>query len=95
VFLGTKSTLGDGSAVEPVLGQAGAEQDAFLAKYVGKGDQALRNYLKSLVFTGKGSMPKSFSNDADVVKYVASRKGAIGYVSSAADTAGVKKLQVR
>ena len=68
---------------------------AFLKAYVGKSDQALRTYLKSLVFTGKGSMPKSFASDAEIVRYVASTKGAIGYVSTAAETAGVKKLQVQ
>jgi hypothetical protein len=95
VFLGGKSTLSDGSAVEPVLAEDGATHKAFLQKYVGKSDHALRTYLKSLVFTGKGSMPKSFRSDAEIVRYVAATKGAIGYVSPTTDTAGLKKLQVQ
>ena len=94
VFLGAKTALGDGSSVEPVLGAGGAH-DAFLKDYVGKSDQALRNHFKSLVFTGKGSMPKSFSSDAEVLSYVAKTKGAIGYVSGGADGSGVKKLAVK
>jgi hypothetical protein len=94
VFLGAKTTLSDGTAVEPVLAEGGPAHDAFLKDYVGKSDTALRTYLKSQVFTGKGSMPKSFSSDADIVKYVAKTKGAIAYVSSSTDTAGVKKLAV-
>ena len=95
VFLGGKSTLPDGSAVEPVLADAGEPHKVFLQEYVGKSDQALRTYLKSLVFTGKARMPKSFGSDAEIVKYVAATKGAIGYVSATSDTAGVKKLQVQ
>jgi hypothetical protein len=94
VFLGGKNAL-DGSPVEPVLADNGEAHKAFLQAYVGKSDQALRTYLKSLVFTGKGSMPKSFGSDAEIVKYVAATKGAIGYVSPTSDIAGVKKLQVQ
>ena len=94
IFLGAKESVG-GAAVVPVLASGGAAHEAFLKAYVGKSDQALRNHFKSLVFTGKGSMPKSFGSDAEVVKYVASTKGAIGYVSGGADVAGVKKIQVK
>ena len=94
IFLGTKESVG-GAAVVPVLASGGATHEAFLKAYVGKSDQALRNHFKSLVFTGKGSMPKSFASEAEVVKYVASTKGAIGYVSGGADVAGVKKIHVK
>lgn len=95
VFLDTKSSLGDGSHVEPVLLKSGAVHEAFLKDYVGKSDSALETYYRSLVFTGKGSMPKSFSSEADVVAYVEKTKGAIGYVSSATATAGAKVLEVK
>ena len=94
IFLGTKNAVGGGS-VEPVLANGGAAHEAFLKEFVGKSDSALRNHFKTLVFTGKGSMPKSFASDAEVVKYVAATKGAIGYVSSGADAAGVKKVTVK
>ena len=94
IFLGTKNAVG-GASVEPVLANGGAAHEAFLKEFVGKSDQALRNHFKTLVFTGKGSMPKSFASDAEVVKYVAATKGAIGYVSSGADAAGVKKVTVK
>ena len=92
VFLGSKSALG-GAAVEPVLAQSGAAHEAFLKSCVGKSDTALRNHLKSLVFTGKGSMPRSFASDAEILAYVAKTKGAIGYVAAAGP--GVKRLEVK
>lgn len=95
VFLATKSSLSDGSRVEPVLLKSGATHEAFLKEYVGKTDSAMETYYRSLVFTGKGSMPKSFSGDADVVAYVEKTKGAIGYVSAGAATGSAKVLEVK
>lgn len=94
VFLSTKTALADGSQVEPVLAKAGPAHEAFL-KDLGKTDAALSTYYRSLVFTGKGSMPKICGSDAEVVDYVAKTKGAIGYVSDSASVAGVKTLTVK
>lgn len=94
VFLLDKDSLG-GSHVEPVLTKGGATHEAFLKSYLGKNDSALQAFYRSLVFTGKASMPKILGSDAEVVAYVAKTKGAIGYVSSGANTEGVKTLQVK
>jgi len=95
VFLVTKTSLSDGSHVEPVLEKGGATHEAFIKEYLGKSDSALQTYYRSLVFTGKASMPKTRGTDADVVGYVAKTKGAIGYVGAEADTTGVKTLEVK
>jgi ABC-type phosphate transport system substrate-binding protein len=95
VFLATKTSLSDGSHAEPVLEKGGAAHEAFLKEYIGKTDAALETYYRSLVFTGKGSMPKMLASDAEVVAYVARTKGAIGYVGAGTATAGVKTLEVK
>jgi len=94
VFLSTTTSLG-GSHVEPVLETGGATHEAFLKQFVGKSDSALVAYYRTLVFTGKASMPKQLASDADVAAYVAKAKGAIGYVSADAGTEGVKVLEVK
>jgi ABC-type phosphate transport system substrate-binding protein len=94
IFLGGKTAVG-GTDVQPVFEQSGAAHEAFLKTYLGKSDAALRNHFKTLVFTGKGAQPKSFATDAEVTKYVLATKGAIGYVSGSADTAGAKKIHVK
>jgi ABC-type phosphate transport system substrate-binding protein len=94
IFLGAKGAVA-GSDVVPVLANDGAAHEAFLKTYIGKSDQGLRNHFKSLVFTGKGSMPKSFANDAEIIRYVAATKGAIGYISGSADPGAAKKITVR
>lgn len=95
IFLSTKSSLGDGSRVEPVLEKGGPVHESFVKTFLGKSDAALETYYRSLVFTGKGSIPKTLASDAEVIAYVARTKGAIGYVGSGAQTDGVKILQVK
>jgi hypothetical protein len=95
IFLATKTSLSDGSHVEPVLEKGGPFHEAFVKEYLGKTDAALQTYYRSLVFTGKASMPKMLGSDAEVVAYVAKTKGAIGYVGAGASTSGVKTLDVR
>jgi ABC-type phosphate transport system substrate-binding protein len=95
VFLEERSSLSDGTHVEPVLEKGGAAHEEFVKQYLDKTDSALQTYYRSLVFTGKGSMPKAVGSDAEVAAYVAKTKGAIGYVSAGADVAGVKTLEVK
>jgi hypothetical protein len=95
VFLEEKNSLSDGSHVEPVLQKTGSAHEGFVKDYLGKNDSALQTYYRSLVFTGKGSMPKTVGSDAEVIAYVAKTKGAIGYVSASSSAEGVKVLQVK
>jgi len=94
VFLEEKRSLSDGSHVEPVLAKGGEAHEAFLKQYLGKNDDGLQNYYRTLVFTGTGAMPKVLASDVDVVHYVAKTKGAIGYVSLDALVEGVKVLTI-
>jgi len=94
VFLEEKRSLSDGSHVEPVLAKSGAAHEAFLRQYIGKSDDALQTYYRTLVFTGTGSMPKVLPSDIEIVNYVAKTKGAIGYVDIDVTGGGVKVLAI-
>jgi|SRR5579863_2240445 len=98
VFSGEKTSLKDGSHAVPTTLKSGPVHEAFLKKYVGKGDPAFRAAWRSLVFTGQGSMPKSFDTEADLLEFVSATAGAIGYVSAGANPAaheGIKVLAVK
>jgi len=95
IFLKTKTSLNDGSHVEPVLLKSGAAHEAFVKQYVGKTTAGLETYYRSRVFTGKGLMPQRFASDAEVVEYVRKTKGAIGYVTAEASAEGVRILEVK
>ena len=94
VFLREKSSFSNGTHVEPVLEKDGPAHLAFLKQYLSQSDDRLQRYYQSLVFTGRGSMPKVVGSDAEVVAYVAKTRGAIGYVSAETSTEGVKTLDV-
>jgi TonB family protein len=94
VFLEEKISLEDGTRVEPVLQKDGPVHAAFLQQYLGLSVDDLQNYYRTLLFTGKGSIPKAFASDAEVAAYVSQTRGAIGYVGSAASANGVKTLLV-
>jgi hypothetical protein len=95
IFLATKTSFSDGSRAEPVMAKGGAVHETFVREYLGKTDSALQTYYRSLVFTGKGSMPKTFASDADIIVYVARTAGAIAYVSASAAAGGVKTIDVK
>jgi ABC-type phosphate transport system substrate-binding protein len=95
VFLLQKNSLDDGSHVEPVVAKGGATHEAFLRDYLSKTDAALQTYYRSLVFTGKASMPKTLGSEAEVAAFVAKTKGAIGYVGAGTPTPGTKTLEVK
>lgn len=94
IYLATKTSLGDGRRVHPVLRKASVEMAAFSSEYLGKTESALRTYYRSLVFTGRWAMPVAFDSDAAVAAYVASTPGAIGFVRDASTARGVKALKV-
>lgn len=94
LFLEERISLADGTHIEPVLRKNGAMHEKFLRDYLGKNPDDLQRYYQSLVFSGRASMPEELGSDAEVVAYVARTRGAIGYVSSEANTEGVKTLLI-
>lgn len=94
VFFREKISLTDGTHVEPVLEREGRVHQAFRQEYLGVSEEDLQTYYRTLLFTGKGSMPKAFGSDAEVVAYVGRTRGAIGYVSRESSAEGVKTLVI-
>jgi TonB family protein len=94
VFLEETSSLRGGTHVEPVLARGGPAHEAFLRRYLGRSDADLQTYYRTLVFTGRGFMPKTLASDAEVAAYVARTRGAIGYISPDASAAGVRTLAI-
>jgi TonB family protein len=94
VFLEESNSLLGGFHAEPVLARGGPAHEAFLRQYLDRTDANLRTYYRSLVFTGRGSMPKVMSSDAEVIAYVARTHGAIGYISPEMSPEGVRTLAI-
>ncbi len=94
IFIAKKSEWDNGSNIDFVTLQGGEVHKAFLKTYVSKSPSQFQRYFRTLVFTGKGTAPQAFSTEAEVVGYVSSTSGAIGYVSAGTSTGSAKVLNV-
>jgi ABC-type phosphate transport system substrate-binding protein len=92
-LLKKKTKWGDGSKITPV-DFAGATKDTFCTEVHGKSASAIKSFWQKQIFSGKGTPPVEKTSEADVVAFVKSNAGAIGYVSAGADVSGVKVIQV-
>jgi ABC-type phosphate transport system substrate-binding protein len=83
LFLKEATRWGDGSAVYPVDQSMRAPvREAFTMKVIGKPIEGVQAYWTRRFVEGRVWPPPVKQSDADVISYVASTPGAIGYVSS-------------
>ena len=54
----------------------------------------VESYWNAQVFSGKATPPPTAKTDAEVIDYVRSTPGAVGYVTAGASTGGVQVLTV-
>lgn len=94
VWLGKTKSLSGTSVKLADLPRGNASRDHFYSTIVKKNEKKLKAYWGKIVFSGKGTPPKVLSSDAEVINWVASTPGAVGYVDSAATNDSVKVLMV-
>ena len=95
-FLKRTTTWSGGQRVAPVEPQPQSATRAAFSKAVHKKDVAsVKAYWQELVFSGRDTPPAVKASDDEIVAYVKANPGAIGYVSAAAETAGVKVVTVK
>lgn len=94
LFLGKTKKWSDGKKAIPLVLKNKAIHSEFLKQYVKKSVSKFSNYWKKLIFTGRGIPPKEFSSEQEVIEYIKTHPGSIGYVSADTDlkTEGIKVL---
>ena len=95
IFLGKKKSLPSGQKVKVVTLKSGASHDEFLSSYVKKSASQFSAFWKRKIVDGTGIPPKSFESEADLVAYIKSKSGTIGYISSDTPADGVKTIAVQ
>jgi ABC-type phosphate transport system substrate-binding protein len=85
-----------GEAVEPVDQSAKSTvRVVFSTEIHHKDVGAVKSYWQQQVFSGRATPPPEMSSDAEVLAFVRSHAGAVGYVSSAAAVGdGVKVVRL-
>ena len=97
IFSGEVVATLDGQFVQIVLPPEGSPaRNAFLLGFLGKSNASFQASWVKLLFRGGGARPPlELVSDADVVKAVATRSGAIGIVSAGTEIAGVTRVSIR
>ena len=95
IFLGKKTQWSSGDKIIPVtLAKDHESHSVFIKNFVGKSPGQFNAFWTQAIFTGKGTPPRFFSSEGALASYVASTKGAIGYVSSGSKISDVNIIDV-
>jgi ABC-type phosphate transport system substrate-binding protein len=97
LFLKRVTRWEDGRAVTPVdQSEKSAVRAAFTKDLLGKEVVWVKSYWQKMIFSGRATPPAELSTDTQVIDFVRTNAGAIGYVSeSTAIPAGLKTLTVK
>ena len=85
IYMGASTTFPGGGAAVPIDQPEGSTvRDEFLAKVLEKTGAQFKAVWSRLIFSGKGTRPKTLGSSADVKKAVGSDPGAIGFIERSA-----------
>jgi len=95
IYFGNKTKWPDGQTIHVVMLKKGKTHDLFVNKILRSTPSKLKSYWKKVVFTGIGIRPRIFRNEADVVKYISTTKGTIGYIDDSVSHDIVKVIKIK
>ena len=94
IFLGDQVTWQNGQQITVTVNTNAAVFGQFTKKYTGRTTAQFQAYWRLILFTGKGSIPKTLNTDGDTIQYVSTTTGAIGYISSETHADGIKIIPI-
>jgi ABC-type phosphate transport system substrate-binding protein len=95
MFMKMTTKWESGTTVEPVdLPAASAVRAAFTTAVHKRDVDTIKTAWQRAVFAGRGEPPPEKATDEEVIAYVASHPGGIGYVSETAASDKVKTLDI-
>jgi ABC-type phosphate transport system substrate-binding protein len=81
IFLKKTAKWGDGARAEPVdLGAGSPVRARFSQSVHGKETSAVKAYWQKMIFSGREIPPPELGSAAEVVSFVGSKRGGVGYV---------------
>ncbi len=95
IYLGKKTHWSDDTPIVPVILKSGDTHEEFLDEYLDRTAHRFVSYWRQMVFTGKGIPPKSFTDEAQLIIFVAATPGSVGYVSESSLVPEVQTLTIR
>jgi ABC-type phosphate transport system substrate-binding protein len=96
VFLKRITHWPDDGVIQPVdLRQDSPARQRFSRDVLSRSVNGVKSYWQQRIFSGRDVPPPELPTDDEVVKYVVSNPGSIGYVSENSNAHGVKAITVR
>lgn len=95
IFFKQRTRWASGAVAKPIDQTMKTEVRASFSEAVlNRSLSAVESYWNSQVFSGKNTPPPTAKSDAEVLDFVKSTSGAVGYVTSDAKTSGVHVVTV-
>jgi hypothetical protein len=96
VFLKRVEQWPDGREAVPVDQKGNDElRSAFYMDVLDRTISMIESYWQAQVFSGRSSPPLAIGSDAEIIEFVRTRPGAVGYISSSARAEGIKVINVQ
>jgi len=97
LFFKKATAWSDGTKASPVdLNETASVRESFSKRIHGKATAAVKSYWQKMIFSGREIPPPEKVSADEVVAYVKTHRGAIGYVPSGTSLGeGVKVLNLR
>ena len=93
IFLRRLRTWSDGTPARPVDQLPDRPVRSWFSRRVhGRSVVNIEVYWKRRIFSGRGVPPPELGDDQQVLEFVRTQPGAVGYVAAGRDLAGVRKL---
>jgi ABC-type phosphate transport system substrate-binding protein len=96
IYLKKVATWRNDWTVRPVqLSRRFPLRDQFTREILKKSPSQLRSYWNRQIFSGKGVPPPDLESEDEVIRYVLSNKGAIGYLAAGANPRGARVVRLK
>ncbi|MBC2604524.1 hypothetical protein [Pelagicoccus albus] len=92
VLVGKRKFWENGAEVVIAVLKDNSDSNNALESFAKMNDSRFKSHWQRLAFSGRGTMPKNFSDPAALVAFVKANKGAIGLTSDGSDLSGVKQV---
>lgn len=91
-LIGKRKFWESGSEVVIAVLKDDADAESALEQYTKMNESRFKSHWQRLAFSGRGTMPKQFSDAAALLAFIKVNKGAIGLVSDTTDLSEVRKV---
>ncbi len=94
LYLNRSKKWADGSSVHLTVFVDQPATTVFITKHLGKSTAQFKRYWKQQLFSGKGIPPEYFKTLQELLQYIRTTRGAIGFIDCDAPPKGVAVIRL-